>query len=400
MSDRLAIDGGEPVRRSALPYGRQAIDEDDIEAVVQVLRSDYLTTGPEVPRFEEAFARAVGAAHAVAVSSGTAALHAAIASLDLEPGDEVIVPTLTFAATANAVVMNGAKPVFADVDPDTLLLSPETLSAALTPRTKAVIGVDYAGQPCDYVALREVAGEGVHILADACHALGGRRGGKPVGTLAELSCFSLHPVKHVTSGEGGVITTDSAERAGRMKRFRNHGISVDHRQRARDGSWHYEIDALGYNYRLTDFQAALGRSQLTKLDGWLSRRRELAHAYRAGLAAEQAFVPLDVEPDVDHAYHLFVVQVADGRVEGGRDRVFAALRAEGIGVNVHYLPVHLHPYYRNVRGTREGQHPVAEAAYGRILTLPLFPTMSDSDLHDVLLACRRVAGALATDRQR
>jgi perosamine synthetase len=391
LADRLALEGGEPVRHAMLPYGRQAIDEEDVAAVAEVLRSDYLTTGPEVARFEDAFARAVGASHAVAVSSGTAALHAAIATLDLEPADEVVVPTLTFAATANAVVMNGARPVFADVDPDTLLLSPETLAAALTERTKAVIAVDYAGQPCDYAALRKTAGEDVRILADACHALGGSRGGRPVGTLAELSAFSLHPVKHVTSGEGGVVTTADAEAAERMRRFRNHGISADHRQRAKDGSWYYEIDALGFNYRLTDFQAALARSQLRKLPRWIDRRNALAAAYRTALAELDAFEPLAVEEGVEHAYHLFVVRVSTDLVEGGRDRVFRAMRAEGIGVNVHYMPVHLHPFYRRAFGTREGMLPVAERAYERILTFPLFSTMTDEDLADVLAAARRVA---------
>ena len=400
MADRLAIDGGTPVRATPLPYGRQQIDEADIEAVTDVLRSDFLTTGPEIGRFEEAFADATGAEHAVAVSSGTAALHAALATLDLEPGDEVVVPTLTFAASAAAVVMNGARPVFADVDPRTLLLTAETVSPALTARTRAVVAVDYAGQPCDYDALHGAAGLELAVIADACHALGAARRGQPVGTLADLSAFSLHPVKHVTSGEGGVITTDDPEAAERMRRFRNHGISADHRQRAREGSWYYEVGSLGYNYRLTDFQAALARSQLRRLPEWVERRRVLAGRYRAALRGTAGFEPLECDPDVEHAYHLFVVQVDDAVIEGGRDRAFAALRAEGIGVNVHYLPVHLHPYYRRVFGTGEGLAPAAERAYERILTLPLFPAMSEGDLEDVITAIRKVAGGLAAGGNR
>jgi perosamine synthetase len=399
MPERLAIDGGTPVRDAMLPYGRQEIDEDDIRAVAEVLRSDFLTTGPEIARFEEAFAGATGAEHAVAVSSGTAALHAALATLDLAPGDEVVVPALTFAASAAAVVMNGARPVFADVDPRTLLLTAETLRPVLTPRTKAIVAVDYAGQPCDYEALRRATGGELPVVADACHALGATCRGRPVGTLADLSAFSLHPVKHVTSGEGGAITTDDAEAAARMRRFRNHGISADHRQRAREGSWYYEVGSLGYNYRLTDFQAALGRSQLRRLPEWLERRRALAADYRAALQDVDGFEPLESGADVAHAYHLFVIEVDDAVIEGGRDRVFAALRAEGIGVNVHYVPVHLHPFYRRVYGTAEGLAPVAERAYRRILTLPLFPAMSDGDIGDVLTAIRKVALALAPGRR-
>lgn len=383
-----------------LPYGRQLVDENDIQAVTSVLRSDYLTTGPEVERFERAFAEAVGAAHAVAVSSGTAALHAALATLDLAPGDEVVVPSLTFAATANAVVMNGATPVFADVDPRALLLTAETLSSALGSRTRAVVAVDYAGHPCDYASLRDAAGPAIPILADACHALGARVPGGPVGSLADLSAFSLHPVKHVTSGEGGVVTTDSDAAAERIRRFRNHGISVDHRQRAKAGSWKYEIDSLGYNYRLTDFQAALGRSQLGKLTTWVERRRQLASDYRRALADIPGFDPLAAAPDIRHAYHLFVVRVDPNRVIGGRDAAFSALRAEGIGVNVHYPPVHLHPFYRREYGTSTGSLPVTEEAYAQVLTLPLFPAMTDADLRDVLVALRKVAAGLGSREGR
>ncbi len=387
----LALDGGEPVRGSMLPYGRQSIDEEDIEAVVQALRSDWLTTGPRVAEFERAFAEFTGAREAVAVNSGTAALHAAMAALQIGPGDEVVVPAMTFAATANAVVYRGGTPVFADVEADTLLLDPTKVEALLTPRTKAIVAVDYAGQPCDYDALRAIAdARGLPLVADACHAIGGEYRGRRVGTLANLSAFSLHPVKSLTTGEGGVITTDDADLASRMRIFRNHGISTDHRQREALGSWFYEMVELGYNYRITDFQCALGTSQLRKLRGWVQRRQAIARQYDSVFALEPALRCLSVRPHVSHGYHLYVVRFRSDRLAAGRDRIFAALRAEGIGVNVHYVPVHLHPFYRENFGTKAGLCPVAEAAYEEIITLPLFPAMSDRDVGDVIEAVGKV----------
>jgi perosamine synthetase len=255
-------------QRPVMPYGRQVIDETDIEAVVQVLRSDWLTTGPRVEEFEQAVARCVDAPYAVAVSNGTAALHAAMYAIGVGPGDEVIVPAMTFAATANSVVYQGGTPVFADVEPQTLLLDPLQVAAKITPRTKAVVAVDYAGQPCDYTALRDIVEKhGVLLIADACHALGASCEGKPVGSLADLTVFSFHPVKHITTGEGGMVVTAHAELAARMRLFRNHGISSDHRQRHQLGTWYYEMTDLGYNYRLTDLQCA------TIADTWRRRAR-------------------------------------------------------------------------------------------------------------------------------
>lgn len=366
------------VHRRQLPYGRQWIDDDDIDAVVSVLRSDWLTTGPNVAEFEQAFASVCGVGDAVAVSSGTAALHACMHVLGVGPGDEVIVPPITFAATANSVVYLGGTPVFADVDADTLLIDPATVAEKVTARTRAIIAVDYAGQPCDYRALREVAdAHGLRLVADSCHALGGSLEGRPVGSLAELSVFSLHPVKHITTGEGGVVTTDDRELARRMRVFRNHGITSDHRAREATGSWYYEMVELGYNYRITDFQCALGLSQLRKLPAWVDRRQEIARALAAGLADVPGVRPLAVREGVSHAYHLFVVRLAPGL---DRAAVFAALRAEGIGVNVHYIPVHLQPYYMKQFGTGPGLCPIAEAAYEQVLSLPMFPRMTDADV--------------------
>lgn len=388
---KLAINGGSPVRDSLLPYGRQWLDEDDIAAVEQVLRSDWLTTGPMVSEFEEAVARRVGTAGATAVSNGTAALHAAVAALEIGEGDEVVVPAMTFVATVNCVLYQGGKVIFADVQGDTLLLSVEQLAKVISPRTVAVIAVDYAGQPCDYDALREVTdGCGAALIADACHALGAELRGDPVGSLADLSCFSLHPVKHVTTGEGGIVCTDNENLLERMRSFRNHGISSDHRERSERGSWYYEIRDLGYNLRLTDFQCALGLSQLEKLDSWIRRRGEIAHYYDESFAELDGIAPLVTRGDNVHAYHLYVVRVDDSVLSAGRKEVFAALRAEGLGVNVHYLPVHLHPYYRKTMGTGPGLCPVAEAAYEQIISLPIFPAMSDSDVRDVVDAVRKV----------
>jgi len=263
-----------------IPYGKQSVDEDDINAVVEVLRSDWLTTGPKVREFEETFAAQVGAKYAVAVSSGTAALHTAIFAAGIGLGDEVIVPVMTFAATANCVLFQGGKPIFADVEPDLLLLNPYQVKAKISSRTKAIIAVDYTGQPCDYDSLQVIADQhGLILIADACHALGATYKGHPVGSLADLSVFSFHPVKHITTGEGGMITTNDAHLADRMRIFRNHGITTDHLQRELAGSWFYEMVDLGYNYRLTDIQCALGLSQLTKLKGWVARRREIAARY-------------------------------------------------------------------------------------------------------------------------
>lgn len=384
------IPSGRAPRQSTLPYGRQSIDEEDIAAVVEILRSDWLTTGPKVGEFERAFAGLVGASEAVAVSNGTAALHAAMHAIGIGPGDEVIVPPMTFAATANCIVYQGGTPIFADVEPDTLLIDPEQVEAKITPRTKAVIAVDYAGQPCDYDALRAIAEHHrLKLVADACHALGASYKGKPVGSLADLSVFSFHPVKHITTGEGGMIVTEDPALAQRMRIFRNHGITTDHRQREQQGSWFYKMVDLGYNYRLTDIQCALGLSQLRKLPGWVARRREIARQYDVAFAGMPTVDPLAVRPDVIHAYHLYMVRVKSQQSGPSRAQVFTALRAAGIGVNVHYIPVHLHPFYRQSFGTAPGMCPVAEAAYEELITLPVFPTMTDVDVNTVAVAIGR-----------
>jgi len=390
----LAVEGGSPVREETLAYGGQIIEDDDIEAVVETLQSDWLTTGPKVEAFEKAFAEFVGVEEAVAVSNGTAALHAAMRAAGIGPGDEVIVPALTFAATANSVVFEGGTPVIADVDPDTLLLDPKSVEERVTDDTKAITAVDYAGQPCRYDALRGIADtHDLFLLDDACHAIGGTYRGEPVGALADFNTFSFHPVKNMTTGEGGMVTADDVEAARRMREFRNHGITSTHHERAEEGSWFYEMPEVGYNYRLTDFQCALGMSQLEKLSGWTKRRREIATRYDNAFAKLGAVEPLAMREDATCTYHLYVIQLDLDRLEVDREQVYDALRAEGIGVNVHYIPVHYHPFYRENFGTEEGLCPEAEAAYERILTLPVFPRMTDGDVEDVVDAVQKVIAA-------
>lgn len=372
-----------------IPYGRQSLDDADIKAVIEVLRSDWLTTGPKVAEFEAALARYVGAQFAVAVSSGTAALHCAMYALGIGPGHEVIVPTMTFAASANCVVYQGGTPVFVDVAPDTLLIDPKDVETKITPQTKAIIAVDYAGQPCDYSALKEIADRHhVSLVADACHSLGATYRGRSVGSLADLSVFSFHPVKHITTGEGGMIATDHEEYAKRLRIFRNHGITSDHWQREAKGSWFYEMVDLGYNYRITDFQCALGMSQLQKLPRWLERRQEIARQYDKAFAGFKGIKPLAVKLDVRHAYHLYVVRMNQDETGIERGEFFQALRSRGIGVNVHYVPVHLHPFYQKRFGTGRGLCPVGEFAYEQILSLPMYPAMTDEDIKIVINTAR------------
>ena len=390
-TSQLAIDGGIAVREQSLPYGHQSIDQSDIDALIGVLRSDWLTTGPTVQAFEDAVAEFVGAKYAVAVSNGTAALHAATYALGISSGDEVIVPAMTFAASANAAVYQAGTPVFVDVEPETLQIDPSQVEAKITARTKAIVSVDYAGQPCNYDELNTIARRhGLRLIADACHALGANYKGRKVGTLADLSTFSFHPVKPITTGEGGLITTDDEGYADEMRAFRNHGITTDHRQRAERGSWFYEMVDLGYNYRLSDIQCALGLNQVRRLADWTVRRQEIARRYDEAFADVPAVEPLARRAEVTHAYHLYVIQLHLEQLKVDRSGVFAALRAEGIGANVHYIPVHLHPYYREHFGTGPGLCPVAEAAYERILSLPIFPTMTDKDSDDVIEAVKKV----------
>jgi perosamine synthetase len=402
-NDQRSMVSGE---RSILPYARQWIDEDDIQAVVEVLRSDWLTTGPKVAEFEGVFANFVGAKEAVAVSSGTAALHAAMYAIGIGPGDEVILPPMTFMATANSIVFQGGIPVFADVDPDASLIDPIEVEAKITPRTKAIIAVDYAGHPCDYDALQSIARRhGLFLIADACHSLGAEYKGRRTGVLADLSVFSFHPVKHITTGEGGMITTGDHALGERVRLFRNHGITrnpdrftvhgspfADTKearppllskgnvgQATVSGQWYYEMQELGFNYRMTDIQAALGISQLKKIDMFIEKRREIASYYNRTLKDLEDYITLPPDTAEKHAWHLYVIQLK----RGDRDWVFQRLRENGIGVNVHYIPVYLHPYYQGM-GYKRGICLEAEQYFARAITLPLYPAMKKSDMERVV----------------
>ena len=392
----LAINGGSPVRPSLLPYGRQSVDEDDIQAVVDVLRSDWLTTGPKVGEFEEAFAARVGSAYAVSFSSGTAALHGAAFTAGLKPGDEAITTPTTFAATANCVLYQGATPVFADVSPDTLNLDPEQIREKITTKTRAILPVDYAGHPADLNAICEIARErDLLVIEDACHALGAELDGRRVGGIADMTVFSFHPVKHITTGEGGMVTTNNPKFAETLRRFRNHGISSEARQRQNLGQWHYEMVLLGYNYRLPDIGCALGIQQLKRLDSNLARRREIAARYAVAFREIPGVTNPAVRVGALPAWHLFPIRLDLSELSVDRAEIFRALRGENIGVNVHYIPVHLHPYYRQQFGYSGGEFPIAEDAYARLISLPMFHGMSDQDVEDVVAAVRKVLSSYA-----
>lgn len=372
-----------------IPYGRQSIDEEDVAAVSDVLRSDFLTTGPAIPAFERAIATASGAPYAVAVNSGTAALHAMYFAAGIGPGDEIITSPLTFAATANAALYLGASVRFSDVDASTGNLDPALVEHQIRDRTKAIVAIDYAGQPADYDALGAIAERhGLVLLADAAHSLGATDRGRPVGALADASAFSFHPVKPITTGEGGAVVTADAELASRARRFRTHGITREPDDMERDdGPWFYEQHDLGFNYRLTDLQAALGTSQLRHLDRFVNRRREIAAAYDSQLADLAGLELPTVRHGADPGWHLYVVMVRD---EMKRRRFFERLHELGLGVQVHYIPVYAHPYYRRL-GFEPGTCPIAEDRYARSISLPIFPRLSDDELADVIERVRTAA---------
>ena len=389
--ETLAIHGGTPVRPTLLPYGRQSLDDDDIQAVVDVLKSDWLTTGPKVSDFEERFAAWVGTKYAVSFSSGTAALHGSAFAAGLKSGEEAITSPITFCATANCVLYQGATPVFADVSADTLNLDPQEVSRKISPRTKAVIAVDYAGHPADLTALRDLAAQhGLILIEDACHALGAEHRGKRVGGIADMTVFSFHPVKHLTTGEGGMVTTNDAKLSETLRRFRNHGISSEARERQAIGQWFYEMVLLGFNYRLTDIACALGLSQLKKLQANLARRRAIAARYARAFRELPVVMVPSVREGMEPAWHLYPIRLRLEALSAGRAEIFRGLRAENLGVNVHYIPVHQHPYYREHFDYKGGDYPVAEDAYERLVSLPMFHAMTDQDVNDVIAAVSKV----------
>lgn len=357
-----------------IPYGTQTIDEDDINAVIKALRSDFLTTGPVITEFEQAVAKYVGAKYAVAVSNGTAALHAACFAAGIKEGDEVITSPITFAASANCALYCKAKPVFADIRPDTYNIDPEDIKKKITDRTKAIIPVHYTGQPCEMDKIRSIAKEHkLIVVEDAAHALGADYKGRKIGSISDMTTFSFHPVKPITTGEGGMIVTDSEELYKRLLLFRSHGITRNKSLMMKnEGDWYYEQLSLGYNYRITDLQCALGLSQLKKLDEFIERRKDLVKRYNEAFNnIKEINIPYQLE-GCNNSWHLYVIQVPK------RKEVFDSLRKAGIGVNVHYIPVYKHPYYQE-NGYDKVKCENAESLYEHIISLPLYPKLTNAE---------------------
>lgn len=390
--EKLAVFGGTPVFEKKIGYGHQYIDENDIRAVTKVLRSDFLTCGPEIERTEEKLRRITGAKYAVLVSNGTAALHAACYAAGIGDGDEVITTPITFAASANCALYLGGKPVFADIDPETYNIDPDSVEAHITPRTRAVVAVDFTGQAVQLNRIREIcAAHSLTLIEDAAHSLGTRYQGKAIGSLADMTTFSFHPVKTCTAGEGGAITTNDDAFYKRLTLFRAHGITrnPDWMERAPEGGWCYEQVALGLNYRMTDMQAVLLGSQLDKLEQFVRRRREIVERYNAAFSDTPGVIVQKEIPESETARHLYLLQLDTARVSCTRKEAYDALQAEGVGCNVHYIPVYWFPYYEKL-GYRRELCPNAEKLYERLITIPLYYGMTDSDADGVIYAVKKV----------
>jgi len=381
------------MRTAMLPYGHQSIDEDDINAVSEVLRGDFITQGPKVEEFEGAIAAYCGAKYAVVVSSGTAALQVACEAAGIKKGDEVITTPLTFVATAAAIVRCGARPRFVDIRLDNLGLNFEELDWQSIPyHATAIMPVDFAGLPCDLDEIMMFAHENpkqdLLVIEDGCHAFGATYNGRKIGSVADMTIFSFHPVKAIAVGEGGAITTNDLGLYKRMLRLRHHGIV-----KQGESSWYYEIPQLGYNFRLTDIQCALGLSQLKKVDRFIARRQWIARMYEEAFAeVPELIIPMRT-PQISHAYHIYVVQLQLDRLRWSRNQVIDALRAKNIGATVHYTPLHLQTFFQKTFGYKKGEFPNAEKYYDSAVTLPIFPAMTDSDVYDVIQAVTEVIGA-------
>jgi UDP-4-amino-4,6-dideoxy-N-acetyl-beta-L-altrosamine transaminase len=389
---------------SFIPYGKQCIEEDDIAAVVKTLKSDWLTQGPMIAEFEKAVARKTGARYAVAVATGTAALHCACFAAGVKEGDEIITSPITFAASGNCALFLGGSVRFVDINPATYCMDVQKLEAAIRKKTKAVIPVDFTGQPCDIEEINAIASKhNLRVIEDAAHSLGATYNGKPVGSLAEMTIFSFHPVKLITTGEGGMIVTNSEVAAKKLRLFRTHGITNNDeaiifprqaadneniKQRKKNyntrSPWYYEMQELGYNYRITDLQCALGLNQLRKLERFVTRRRMIAKRYNEAFAQSPYLVTPYVQPNSESAWHLYVLRLRLEKMSKTRREVFEELRSSGIGVQIHYIPLHLQPYYRHRFGYKRGDFPEAEAYYDSSISLPLFPGMSEGDCERVI----------------
>jgi UDP-4-amino-4,6-dideoxy-N-acetyl-beta-L-altrosamine transaminase len=390
--DKPAIEGGTPIRDEFLPYGTQWLDDNEINEVVDSLKSNWITTGPKMRKFEEKFKNFKGSKYAVAVNSGTAALHVSTSSINIKPGHEVITTPMTFVASANSVVYRGGTPVFADIKKDTYNIDPKEIEKKITENTKAILPVHFSGQPCDMDEICEIANDhDLYIIEDAAHAIDAEYKGKKIGTIGDLTTFSFHPVKNITTAEGGMVTTDDDELYEKMLMFRTHGISKDAVKRfGKEGDFYYDMQFLGYRYNLSELHSALGIHQLDKLESYQKRRRAIIKIYEKELQnIEEITLPI-VKKDIIHSWHLYILQLNLEDLNVDRDQIFKALRAENIGVNVHYIPVHYHSFYQNKFGLKKGILPNVEWLYPRLLTIPLFPKMSDDDVYDVINALEKV----------
>lgn len=391
--NELAINGGQPVRSTKIFYGRQWVDEEDVAAVCDVLRSDYLTCGPKVTEMEEALKAYTGAKYAVAVSNGTAALHCACIAAGIGEGDEVITTPITFAASANCALYCGARPVFADINPETYNIDPESIRANITKKTKAVVAVDFTGQAVQHKEIRKICDEfGLVFIEDAAHAIATKYEGKQVGSLADMTTFSFHPVKTITGGEGGAIMTNNKEFYKKLVLAHAHGITHDEtlmEEAPHEGPWYYEEISMGYNYRITDFQAALIVSQMRKLDKFVARRKEIVNAYdEAFKNIPEIYVQKEI-PESDTCRHLYIIQLKLDKLNCTRKQFFDAMSAENVQCQIHYVPVYWFPYYRHL-GYERGLCPNAEKMYEGIMSIPLYPKMTDKDVADVIMSIKKV----------
>lgn len=395
--NKLAVQGGKPVRSSKLYYGHQWIGEEDITAVVSVLKSDYLTCGPNIAKIENDLCDYTGADYAVAVSNGTAALHCACLAAGIGPGDEVITTPLTFAASANCALYVGAKPVFADVDIDTYNIDPESIREKITDKTKAIIAVDFTGQAINHKEIREICDEfNLIFIEDAAHAIGTAYNGVKVGNLADMTCFSFHPVKTITSGEGGAILTNDEELYKKLVLTHTHGITHDEElmeDLPHEGPWYYEQVSLGYNYRMTDIQAALLSSQIRKLDMFKMRRREIVQRYNEAFAVMPEIIVQKEIKESDTCRHLYIIQLDLEKLKCTRKEFFDAMSAENVQCQIHYVPVYWFPYYQHL-GYEKGLCPIAEKIYKGIMSVPLYPSMTNQDVDDVIKAVEKVVSAM------
>ena len=393
--EKLAIDGGTPVRKEKIYYGRQWIDDDDVKVVAEALKGDLITCGPRVAALEKKLCEITGAKYAVSVSNGTAALHCACMAAGLGEGDEVITTPITFAASANCAVYVGATPVFADIDPETYNIDPDSIEAHITDKTKAVVAVNYTGQAVEYDRIQEICDKhGLTLIIDAAHAIGTKYKDKPVGSIGDMTCFSFHPVKTVTSGEGGAITTNDPELFRKLKLASQHGIVRDPDELCHEaeGPWYYEMQELGFNYRLTDIQSALLISQLNKLKMFSDRRKAIVNKYNEAFKDIPEIIVQKEIPESDTTRHLYIIQLDLDKLKCTRREFFDALVAENVQPQIHYVPVYFFPFYEK-RGYKKGLCPNAEKLYKGMMSIPLYPLMTDEDADDVIAAVKKVAEA-------